>query len=159
MNYRRAGGKERRLFAQSLTPQLARFRACEGYGPHPEELAKQASRRMEATFGLAAILRDARKGALVQRRAQLRSRGDEVGDIFTTSFAGDDRLGLLSPAKGAAASSPRRETQHPLQMLITLRSSSLPCSLTVARVAARRDLDAANRVRFILTALCTGNVR
>jgi len=31
-----------------------------------------------------------------------------------------------------------------------LRSSSLPCSLTVARVAARRDLDAANRVRFHL---------
>jgi hypothetical protein len=27
-------------------------------GPHPEELAKQASRRMDATRGLAAILRD-----------------------------------------------------------------------------------------------------
>src|SRR6266404_9424300 len=31
-----------------------------GYGPHPEELAKQASRRMDAKQGLAAILRDAR---------------------------------------------------------------------------------------------------
>src|ERR1700693_4245098 len=28
--------------------------ACEGYRPHPEELAKQASRRMDATQGLAA---------------------------------------------------------------------------------------------------------
>ena len=54
----------------------------EGYGPHPEELAKQASRRMDATQGLAAILRDARKGRAPQ---------DEVGDIFTASFAGTTR--------------------------------------------------------------------
>src|ERR1700676_253599 len=36
--------------------------------PHPEELAKQASRRMDTTHGLAAILRDARKGALLRMR-------------------------------------------------------------------------------------------
>jgi hypothetical protein len=51
-----------------------------------------------------------------------------------------------------------RKNQHPRQMLGTLPSSSLPCSLTVA-LAERRDLVAANRVRFIFTARCTGNVR
>src|SRR5882672_7672477 len=45
---------------------------------HSEELAKQASRRMDATQGLAAILRDARKGRAPQ---------DEVGDIFRASKA------------------------------------------------------------------------
>jgi hypothetical protein len=40
------------------------------YGPHPEELAKQASRRMEAWHGLAAILRDAREGALLRMRSE-----------------------------------------------------------------------------------------
>src|ERR1700682_5906896 len=49
------------------------------YRPHPEELAKQASRRMAATQGLAAILRDA-KG---------RAPPDEVGDLFRASKAGD----------------------------------------------------------------------
>ena len=49
------------------------------YCPHPEELAKQASRRMDATHGLAAILRDARKGALLRMRSQI---------YFTISFAG-----------------------------------------------------------------------
>src|SRR5665213_1389488 len=49
---------------------------------HPEELAKRASRRMEATPGLA-ILRDARTG---QRDALPGSAPqDEVGDIFTAS--------------------------------------------------------------------------
>ena len=43
-------------------------------------------------------------------------------------------------------------------MLGTL-PSSLSFSLTVARAAARRDLVATNRVRFVLTARCTGNVR
>jgi hypothetical protein len=42
------------------------------HGPHPEELAKQASRRMDATYGLAAILRDARKGALLRTRSVMR---------------------------------------------------------------------------------------
>jgi hypothetical protein len=50
-------------------------------------------------------------------------------------------------------------TQHPLQMLGTLPSSNLPCSLTAARAAARRVLDVANRVRLIFTARCTVNVR
>jgi hypothetical protein len=49
--------------------------------------------------------------------------------------------------------------QHPLQMPVILRSSSLSCSLTAARAAERRDLDAANRGRLIFTAPCTGNVR
>jgi len=40
--------------------------------PHPEELAKQASRRMDATHGLPAILRDARKSALLRRRSPKR---------------------------------------------------------------------------------------
>jgi hypothetical protein len=46
------------------------------YCPHPEELAKQASRRMDTTHGLAAILRDARKGALLRMRSEI---------YFTTS--------------------------------------------------------------------------
>jgi hypothetical protein len=49
--------------------------------PHPEELAKQASRRMDTTHGLAAILRDARKGALLRMRPEI---------YFTTGSAGDD---------------------------------------------------------------------
>ena len=55
--------------------------ACEEHRPHPEELAKQASRRMDTTHGLAAILRDARKGALLRMRSE---------KYFTTAFAGDD---------------------------------------------------------------------
>jgi putative endonuclease len=46
------------------------------YCPHPEELAKQASRRMDTMQGLAAILRDARKDALLRMRS---------GIYFTTS--------------------------------------------------------------------------
>src|SRR3981081_3906639 len=53
--------------------------------PHPEELAKQASRRMDAKRGLAAILRDARKGALLRMRSgtysQPRSPGRSEGTI------------------------------------------------------------------------------
>ena len=41
------------------------------HGPHSEELAQQASRRMDATHGLAAILRDARKGALLRMRVEI----------------------------------------------------------------------------------------
>jgi hypothetical protein len=40
------------------------------YRSHPEELAKQASRRMDATHGLAAIPRDSRKGGLLRVRSQ-----------------------------------------------------------------------------------------
>src|SRR5437899_12510299 len=47
---------------------------CREYRPHPEELAKQASRRMAATHGLAAILRDARKGALLRMRPAMPSQ-------------------------------------------------------------------------------------
>jgi hypothetical protein len=39
-----------------------------------EELAKQASRRMEAARELAAILRDARKSALLRMRSEIYSR-------------------------------------------------------------------------------------
>ena len=52
-----------------------------------------------------------------------------------------------------------RRTQHPLQMLGMLSSSRLPCCLTAARAGARRDLDAAYRVRLIFTARCTGGTR
>ena len=44
------------------------------YGPHPEELAKQASRRMDATNGLAAILRDAAKTPLLRMRSEIYSQ-------------------------------------------------------------------------------------
>src|SRR5476651_1428023 len=44
------------------------------YRPHPEELAKQASRRMAATHALAAILRDARKSALLGMRSEIYSQ-------------------------------------------------------------------------------------
>src|SRR5258707_1169656 len=50
------------------------------------------------------------------------------------------------------------KTQHPRQMLRILRSSTLSRSRTVA-LAARRDFAVANRVRLILAARCTGNVR
>jgi hypothetical protein len=56
------GGRSMRGFNPS-----GKSPALEEYQPHPEELAKQASRRMDTTHGLAAILRDARKGALLQR--------------------------------------------------------------------------------------------
>jgi hypothetical protein len=45
------------------------------YGPHPEELAKQASRRMAVWHGLAAILRDAHKGALLRMRSESERTG------------------------------------------------------------------------------------
>jgi hypothetical protein len=51
------------------------------------------------------------------------------------------------------------EDQHPLQILGILRSSSFACSLTSARVAERRNLGFANRVRFIFAVRCTANVR
>src|SRR5260370_9846236 len=51
------------------------------YGPHPEELAKQASRRMDAPPGLAAILRDARKGALLRMRSEIYSQPRTPGPI------------------------------------------------------------------------------
>jgi hypothetical protein len=52
-----------------------------------------------------------------------------------------------------------RILQHPLQMLGTPRSSSLSRSLTAARAAEPRNLDAANRVRRNLTARCIGKGR
>jgi len=64
---------------------IARVRACEEYRPHPEELAKQASRRMDTTHGLAAILRDAACAA----------PQDEVGDIFHNLLRGRRRLVVL----------------------------------------------------------------
>src|ERR1700730_13199121 len=58
----------------SLAAVIARERAGEEYRPHPEELAKQASRRMDATYGLTAILRDARKSALLRMRSEIFSQ-------------------------------------------------------------------------------------
>src|SRR6267142_1267587 len=62
-------------------------------GPHPEELAKQASRRMAAKRGLAAILRDARKGALLRMRSgiysQPRSPGRRCGELIPELLAQD----------------------------------------------------------------------
>jgi hypothetical protein len=55
------------------------------YCPHPEELAKEASRRMDTMQGLAAILRDARKDALLQRQRRSRCAGMRSGIYFTTS--------------------------------------------------------------------------
>src|SRR3979490_986387 len=69
------------------------------YSPHPEELAKQASRRMDATYGLAAILRDARKSALLRMRSEI---------YFTTSKAGDQ---VFRGARDEIAKPPR--TRYP----------------------------------------------
>jgi hypothetical protein len=44
-------------------------------------------------------------------------------------------------------------------MLGILPLSSVPCSLTAAREPERRNLDAANRVRLIFAARCTGSGR
>src|ERR1700694_4466522 len=46
--------------------------------PHPEELAKQASRRMDTTCELAAILRDAAKTPLLRMRSERGVRRDDV---------------------------------------------------------------------------------
>src|SRR5216684_3803635 len=64
-------------FGQSLAQAERGVNAC--VAPHPEELAKQASRRMDAKQELAAILRDARKGALLRMRSEI---------YFTTAKAG-----------------------------------------------------------------------
>src|SRR5258708_40345033 len=45
--------------------------ACDEYRPHPEELAKQASRRMDTTHGLADILRDSAKRPLLRKRSEI----------------------------------------------------------------------------------------
>jgi hypothetical protein len=50
---------------------ITREESVKKYRPHPEELAKQASRRMDTTHELAAILRDARKGALLRMRSKI----------------------------------------------------------------------------------------
>jgi hypothetical protein len=52
------------------------------YGPHPEELAKQASRRMEAIHGLAAILRDAAKTPLLRMRSVLLPRRNQAKGLI-----------------------------------------------------------------------------
>ena len=64
----------------TLSVVIARERACEECRPHPEELAKQASRRMDTTYGLTAILRDARKSALLRMKSEI---------YFTIAKAGD----------------------------------------------------------------------
>jgi hypothetical protein len=63
------------VVSRPLRPFTIRFTATEtsprdAHRPHPEEAALLArlSRRMEARFGLAAILRDARKSALLRMR-------------------------------------------------------------------------------------------
>src|SRR5258705_2025787 len=71
------------------TPLL---RACEEYRPHPEELAKQASRRMDTTHGLAAILRDAAKRPLLRMRSPRRGQGAA--------------LRMRSPRRGEGAAPP-----------------------------------------------------
>jgi len=92
----------------------------------------RASRRMAASRSVAPILRDA---CFVAPQ-------DEVVILH--------RLDCLE--------TPVR-LQHPLQMLGTPRSSNLSRSLTAARAAAPRNLDAATRVRLIFTARCTGSAR
>src|ERR1700738_3990169 len=62
------------------------------YRPHPEELAKQASRRMDTTHGLAAILRDARKGALLRMRSE----------IYSHALSRGRRSGKIHPFAGSA---------------------------------------------------------
>jgi hypothetical protein len=52
-------------------PSYPADEAVKKYGPHPEELAKQASRRMDATHGLAVILRDAAKTPLLRMRSEI----------------------------------------------------------------------------------------
>ena len=56
------------------------------HGPHPEELAQQASRRMDATHGLAVILRDAREGALLRMRSVMR-RSINIRSLSQEAFA------------------------------------------------------------------------
>jgi hypothetical protein len=59
---------------------IAGQRACEGYRPHPEELAKQASRRMDASPCVCAHPSRRAQGALLRMRSK---------DMITTSKAGD----------------------------------------------------------------------
>jgi hypothetical protein len=61
------------LIQRALVWSRFALRRVRGTNPHPEELAKQASRRMNnaATHEFAAILRDARKGALLRMRSEI----------------------------------------------------------------------------------------
>ena len=70
--------------------------------PHPEELAKQASRRMAARHGLAAILRDARKCALLRMRSS-----KQVSEHGRRLDPG------LRNAAGALRAAPRRRCADP----------------------------------------------
>jgi hypothetical protein len=66
---------------------------------------------------------------------------------------------LRDARKGALLRMTSEQSQHPLQMLVSLRSSSLSFSLTAAFTAARPYLDLANRARVVLTARRDGNPR
>src|SRR5258708_39764172 len=78
------------------------------YRPHPEELAKQASRRMAATQGLAAILRDARKSALLRMRSALAPQISLVAPRhnFIRSDVGIERIEILGAADAAQRKAP-----------------------------------------------------
>src|ERR1700688_4128096 len=77
--------------------------ACDEYRPHPEELAKQASRRMDTTHGLAAILRDARKGALLRMRSEINSQPLEPvndADLIRRSLRSKRLEGWIQRTRG-----------------------------------------------------------
>src|SRR5882672_1885008 len=75
--------------------------SVEEYRPQPEELAKQASRRMDTTHGLAAILRDARKGALLRMRSEIYFTSAKAGDaVSRAAVMGSRSSGVLPCARG-----------------------------------------------------------
>src|SRR5258705_11029473 len=88
------------------TPLL---RACEEYRPHPEELAKHASRRMDTAHGLAAILRDAAKRPLLRMRkpfpapAPWRSRADPATPCACTTASAANTPDGTWQAPGSSA--------------------------------------------------------
>jgi len=102
------------------TPLL---RACEEYRPHPEELAKQASRRMDTTHGLAAILRDAAKRPLLRMRkpfpapAPWRSRADPATPCACRTASAANRPDGTWQAPGSSACRCRSRTNARVFMM------------------------------------------
>jgi hypothetical protein len=62
--------------------------------PVEEELAKQASRRMDAKHRLAAILRDAREGALLRMRPEIYSQAVRMRISYLLNLATNSTCGV-----------------------------------------------------------------
>jgi len=95
--------------------QCRRAQRLSKHRPHPEEhRASDASRRMDAAPVLAAILRDARKSALLRMRPEIHSTTsqDEDGDSFTGTMSASPRR-TPGPITTVVAGQERSSTSVP----------------------------------------------